>query len=74
MDHDVVATSDINRQLPALLSTVGQSKAELMRERIADINPNCQVTLIRTFLGPENVHGLVPHDCDFVIDCIDSMN
>ncbi|MDD4979078.1 MAG: tRNA threonylcarbamoyladenosine dehydratase [Gallionella sp.] len=74
MDHDVVATSNINRQLPALLSTVGQSKAELMRARIADINPDCQVTLIRTFLGRENVHELVPQDCDYVIDCIDSMN
>jgi tRNA A37 threonylcarbamoyladenosine dehydratase len=74
LDHDVVAISNINRQLPALLSTVGQSKAELMKARIADINPDCVVTLIRTFLGPENVHQLVPHDCDFVIDCIDSMN
>jgi tRNA A37 threonylcarbamoyladenosine dehydratase len=74
MDHDVVAISNINRQLPALLSTVGQSKAELMRARIADINPDCVVTLVRTFLGPENVHELVPGDCDFVIDCIDSMN
>lgn len=74
MDHDVVATSNINRQLPALLSTVGQSKAELMRARIADINPDCQVTLIKTFLGRENVHELVPQDCDYIIDCIDSMN
>ena len=73
MDHDVVATSNINRQLPALLSTVGQSKAELMRARIADINPDCAVTLIRTFLGRENVHELVPADCDYVVDCIDSM-
>lgn len=74
LDHDVVVASNINRQLPALLSTVGQSKAELMRARIADINPDCAVTLIRTFLGIENVNQLVPHDCDYVIDCIDSMN
>lgn len=74
MDHDVVATSNINRQLPALLSTVGLSKAELMQARIADINPDCRVTLIRTFLGRENVHELVPPDCDYIIDCIDSMN
>lgn len=74
MDHDVVATSNINRQLPALLSTVGQSKAELMRARIADINPECQVSLIATFLGRENVHELVPMDADYVIDCIDSMS
>lgn len=73
LDHDVVVESNINRQLPALLSTVGQSKAELMRARIADINPDCQVTLLRTFLGTENVNELVPADCDYVIDCIDSL-
>jgi len=73
LDHDVVATSNINRQLPALLSTVGQSKAELMRARIADINPDCQVTVLRTFLTTENVNELVPDDCDYVIDCIDSL-
>jgi tRNA threonylcarbamoyladenosine dehydratase len=53
LDHDVVVASNINRQLPALLSTVGQSKAELMRAR--------------------NVNELVPDDCDYVIDCIDSL-
>jgi tRNA A37 threonylcarbamoyladenosine dehydratase len=73
LDHDVVVASNINRQLPALLSTVGQSKAELMRARIADINPDCQVTLLRTFLSADNVNELVPADCDYVIDCIDSL-
>ncbi len=73
LDHDVVVASNINRQLPALLSTVGQSKAELMRARIADINPDCQVTLLRTFLTTENVNELVPANCDYVIDCIDSL-
>ncbi len=73
LDHDVVATSNINRQLPALLSTVGQSKAELMRARIADINPDCRVTVLRTFLTTENVNELVPDDCDYVVDCIDSL-
>ncbi|WP_035383277.1 tRNA threonylcarbamoyladenosine dehydratase [Ferriphaselus sp. R-1] len=73
LDHDVIAVSNINRQLPALLSTVGRSKAELMRDRIADINPECQVTVVRTFLNTENVNALVPADCDFVVDCIDSL-
>jgi len=73
LDHDVVVASNINRQLPALLSTVGQAKAELMRARIADINPACEVTLLRTFLTTENVNDLVPADCDYVIDCIDSL-
>ena len=74
IDHDVVAASNINRQLPALLSTVGQSKAELMAARIHDINPACELQIIREFLTPENVIDLVPGDVNYVIDCIDSLN
>ena len=74
LDHDKVVISNINRQLPALLSTVGFSKAELMRDRIKDINPDCQVTILRTFLTIDNVNELVPADCDYVMDCIDSLS
>ncbi len=74
LDHDNVAVSNINRQLPALLSTVGQSKAELMRARIADINPECEVTLLYDFLTIDNVNDLVPGDVDYVMDCIDSLS
>ena len=74
IDHDVVAVSNINRQLPALLSTVGQPKAELMAARIRDINPECELNVIREFLIPETVAEIVPADVDFVIDCIDSLN
>ena len=74
IDHDVVALSNINRQLPALLSTVGQSKAELMAARIRDINPDCQLVVLREFLVPETVADIVPADADFVVDCIDSLN
>ena len=74
LDHDNVGVSNINRQLPALLSTVGQSKAELMRARIADINPECEVTILRTFLTIFNVNELVPGDSDYVLDCIDSLS
>lgn len=73
VDHDVVAPSNINRQLPALLSTVGQSKAELMLARIRDINPACEVVIHRAFLTTENVHDHVPHHVDYVIDAIDSL-
>lgn len=74
LDHDVVAESNINRQLPALDSTVGKSKAELMRSRIAEINPDCIVTVRREFLNAENVNDIVPIDADYVIDAIDSLN
>jgi tRNA A37 threonylcarbamoyladenosine dehydratase len=73
LDHDVVAASNINRQLPALLSTVGQAKAELMAARIRDIYPECRLTIIRQFLNTENVNDLVPGDCDYVVDAIDSL-
>ncbi|MFA7240271.1 MAG: tRNA threonylcarbamoyladenosine dehydratase [Sulfuricellaceae bacterium] len=73
IDHDNVSASNINRQLPALLSTVGQAKIAVMRGRILDINPACQLTAKREFLTTENVNELVPDDCDYVIDAIDSL-
>lgn len=74
IDHDVVASSNINRQLPALLSTVGSYKAELMARRIKDINPACQVDIKILFLTPENVEAQIPSNVDYVMDCIDSLN
>ncbi len=74
IDHDVVAASNINRQLPALLSTVGQPKVELMAARIRNIHPGCELTALREFLVPETVADLVPDDVDYVVDCIDSLN
>jgi tRNA A37 threonylcarbamoyladenosine dehydratase len=74
VDHDVVATSNINRQLPALFSTVGRKKAAVMAERILDIHPGCQLTPLETFIDPDNVADLLPTDADYVVDCIDSLN
>ncbi|MGA7178164.1 MAG: tRNA threonylcarbamoyladenosine dehydratase [Thiobacillaceae bacterium] len=74
IDHDVVAVSNINRQLPALLSTVGKEKTELMADRIRDINPNCLLVLHKAFIVPENMEEYVPDSVDYVIDCIDSLN
>lgn len=73
LDHDVVAVSNINRQLPALLSTVGRPKVEVMGERVRDINPECALTLKREFLNSGNVMELVPGDADYVVDAIDSL-
>lgn len=73
LDHDVVAASNINRQLPALLSTVGRPKVEVMGARARDINPLCGLTLKREFLTSGNVMELVPADADYVVDAIDSL-
>lgn len=74
VDHDVVSGSNINRQLVALTSNVGQSKAEVMSARIKDINPDCNVTLIKEFLTPESIPELLSTPFDVVIDAIDSMS
>ena len=74
LDHDKVVPSNINRQLLALHSTEGQFKADLMRARILDINPECEVNVLYDFLAIENVNQLVSADSDYVIDCIDSLS
>lgn len=74
-DCDTVAASNINRQLCALHSTVGEQKTEVMHRRILDINPDCQVTLIQSFLAAEELPSLLAEgDFDVVVDAIDSMN
>lgn len=72
IDMDVVAESNINRQLPALSSTVGRNKIDVMAERILDINPACDVQLIDSFVTQDNIPDLISLDTRFVIDCIDN--
>ena len=73
-DHDVVSGSNLNRQLVALNSTVGLSKAQVMAERIQAINPECRVSLHTEFLTPDSVPELLAEPYDFVLDAIDSLN
>ena len=74
IDGDDVSPSNLNRQLPALVSTIGQPKVEVMARRIADINPAAKVDTQRVFLTPDDVPGFVAGlSADFVIDAIDSI-
>jgi tRNA A37 threonylcarbamoyladenosine dehydratase len=74
VDGDVVDITNINRQLPALTSSIGKSKSELMKERILDINPDIELLAINQFLNPEETTALVnQYDFDYVMDCIDSI-
>jgi len=74
VDGDVVDETNINRQLPALHSTIGQSKVELMAQRLLDINPHLLLTKRNEFLNPENmVEILDSQPFDYVLDCIDSV-
>lgn len=73
IDMDHVAESNINRQLPALESTLGKAKVQVLAERIADINPGCEVNSIEDFVTLENTHSLLPAAA-WVVDCIDNAN
>lgn len=71
IDSDRVSVSNINRQIIALHSTVGRYKTEVMKERIADINPECEVMAINEFYSEENPIDL--DGFDYIADCIDSV-
>ena len=73
IDMDHVAESNINRQIHALTSTVGQAKIDAMRDRIAEINPACEVNCIDEFVDPDNWQQLLPADVDAVIDACDQI-
>ncbi|MEN9929362.1 MAG: hypothetical protein RLZZ231_1283 [Bacteroidota bacterium] len=73
VDGDVVDVTNINRQLPALHSTVGMSKIEVVGNRLLDINPELNLIKIQEFLSPERAFEIVTKDYDYVMDCIDSV-
>ncbi|MEZ7515434.1 tRNA threonylcarbamoyladenosine dehydratase [Flavobacterium frigidarium] len=73
VDGDVVDITNINRQLPALHSTVGQPKITIVGDRLMDINPELQLTRVQEFLLPERAFEIVSEDFDYVLDCIDSV-
>lgn len=74
IDLDHVAESNINRQVLALDATLGQAKAEAMRERIAQIHPACEVLAIEAFVEPGNWPGLLDEaPCDVLVDACDQL-
>ena len=73
IDMDDVCVTNINRQIHAMTGTVGQSKIEVMAQRVALINPDCHVNLIDDFITPENIAEYIDGRFDYVLDAIDSM-
>ena len=71
VDSDTVGISNINRQLCALHSTLGKYKAQVMADRIKDINPNCQVRAICALYNEENKAQFFDSQYDYIADCID---
>ncbi|QMV43847.1 tRNA threonylcarbamoyladenosine dehydratase [Cohnella cholangitidis] len=74
IDKDVVDITNINRQIHALTTTVGQPKADLMRDRIKLINPECDVISLRMFYTEETYEELFKYPLDYVIDASDTIS
>ncbi|WP_339836121.1 tRNA threonylcarbamoyladenosine dehydratase [uncultured Flavobacterium sp.] len=73
VDGDTVDITNINRQLPALHSTIGKTKVDIVANRLLDINPDLNLTKVEEFLSPERATEIVTTEYDYVLDCIDSV-
>ena len=73
VDSDCVSASNINRQLMATTATVGRVKVDAMSERLAEINPDCEITAIQKIYCEETAGEFDLDSFDYVIDCIDSL-
>ena len=74
VDNDDVSVTNINRQLCALRSTVGKAKVDVVKERILDINPHCEVTALKKFYLPENADEFNLQSFDYIADAIDTVS
>lgn len=73
VDNDKVSRTNINRQSIAYLSTIGDYKTKLMKDRIDDISPNTNVFTYETFVLPENLNEIFERKVDYIIDAIDTV-
>lgn len=74
IDADTINVTNINRQLPAMHSTLGQSKVEVMAQRLRDVNPDIKLHVLETYLTEEAVFPLLAaQKFDFVVDAIDTI-
>lgn len=71
VDLDNIAESNVNRQIHALEYTLGKAKVTAMRERIAAINPQCEVIEVEDFVTPDNLAQMMASSPDIVVDCMD---
>jgi len=74
IDCDKFDETNINRQILALSSTIGQKKVDVAKKRVLDINPDCNVLPIDTFVDENNVSVLLSQKIDYVIDAIDTVS
>lgn len=74
VDGDTVDPTNRNRQIQAMATTHGMSKADLMAERIRNINPDCKLNVLNTFQSPDDMKELLKQKFSYIIDAIDSIS
>jgi tRNA A37 threonylcarbamoyladenosine dehydratase len=74
VDGDLVSVSNRNRQLPALVSTLGKPKARVMAERLLDINPSLELNVISEYIRDERMVEVLGAGFDYVVDAIDTLS
>lgn len=74
VDNDCVDITNINRQLIADTTTVGQDKVNVMKDRLLKINPSINVVSHKLFAEKSNINNIIPENCSYVIDCIDTVS
>ncbi|HEX2924701.1 MAG TPA: tRNA threonylcarbamoyladenosine dehydratase [Ruminiclostridium sp.] len=73
IDDDCVCLTNLNRQLHATRKTVGKPKVEVMRDRVLEINPKCDVTIIQKFYMPDVAEEILDSSFDYIVDAIDTV-
>lgn len=73
VDGDIVAESNLNRQLYALKSTIGQDKVTAAEKRCLDINPDCDIIAVKKVITPDNLSEIPLEKCDYAVDAIDDV-
>ena len=73
IDGDIVQPGNLNRQIPAIHSTLNRSKVEVMGERLTDINPGLKLTTHKEFIKDERIPEILDESFDYVVDAIDTL-
>ncbi|MBP2031851.1 tRNA A37 threonylcarbamoyladenosine dehydratase [Clostridium algifaecis] len=74
VDDDTVCLTNINRQIHANFKTIGKPKVEVLKRRVLDINPNCNIKAYQVFVKEDNIHEIIPENTDYVIDAVDTVS
>lgn len=73
IDDDRICLTNLNRQIIATRKTIGKYKAEVMQDRILEINPNANITISKEFFTPESSHDMLDKTLDYIVDAVDTV-